>query len=104
MTFPLRACMSRRGPPMRVALFGIGGPPDRVCHGERDTRTLIRHMRGIENDAMTYQQRRVFVGKPFLAVMDLLVADVIADVAVFERGDTEGPVSVLPPEIPSMGK
>ncbi len=20
---------------MRVALFGIGGPPDRVCHGER---------------------------------------------------------------------
>jgi hypothetical protein len=92
---------------MRVALVAIGGPSDRGClvmGGVVAAAHLVCHMRGIENDAMTHQQGGVFVGKPFLAVMDLLIADIIAYVAVFERGDAEGPVSVLPPEIAPVGK
>jgi hypothetical protein len=61
-------------------------------------------MGGVEEDTMSLEQRGVFAGEPFFAMMNLLVSDVFPDVAVLEWRNGKGSVPVLPPEVAPVRK
>lgn len=64
--------------------------------------TSIHNVRRIIGNAMAIEQRSIFAVKALLPVMDLLVSDVITDRSIFERGDAESAIPVLPPELSAV--
>jgi hypothetical protein len=55
-------------------------------------------------NSVNVKQGEVLAGKRPLAVMLLLIPDIVSERCVVGAADSKRRISVLPPEVPSMGK